>query len=76
MARTGDIGPYAVGNVRIVTARENLRERRPSSARGKLHSARILDMLRAGIPETAVALYFGVLPSTVASVKRLRRVSV
>lgn len=28
MARCGDTGPYAVGNVKIITAAENLRERR------------------------------------------------
>jgi hypothetical protein len=27
MARTGDTGPYAVGNVKIITVRDNLKER-------------------------------------------------
>ena len=32
MARFGDVGPYAVGNVKIITMLENRLERRPKSA--------------------------------------------
>lgn len=45
MARTGDVGPYAVGNVRICTVEENMSERKDSpegrASRNRLNSIKL-----------------------------------
>jgi hypothetical protein len=53
MSRIGDAGPYAVGNVRIITNSENSREQRPARApsfwRGKRLSEEHRARIRAGV---------------------------
>lgn len=49
MARLGDVGPYAVGNVKIVTAAENHKSKRLSAeARAKIGAASRGNQYRVG----------------------------
>jgi len=76
MARLGDTGPYAVGNVKIITARENRLERRElrgtENAASKLAAGcvgRVRDMLKAGCLQREIADYFGVTQTAISHIK-------
>lgn len=77
MARKGDAGPYAVGNVDIITAKENLNQR--VMPRGDKHAgskltsgdiARIRDLLICKCTHRSIAEYFGVVRTTIGAVAR------
>lgn len=78
MARNGDTGPYAAGNVRIATAADNLAERQ--MPRGENHQyarltagcvERVRDMLACGVPHQAIGDYFGVARTMIGRIARL-----
>lgn len=80
MARYGDTGPYAKGNVRIITSRENAIERGTTgkAALGEKHPfaklvdediPRIRDMLACGVPMTHIAKQFQVSVMVIMGIK-------
>lgn len=75
MARHGDVGPYAVGNIKIITARENRLERRkltPEESGSPLACAdveRVRDMLACGVKQRHIASHFGVHQTTISHIK-------
>lgn len=77
MARKGDVGPYAKGNVSIMTARDNLNEvempHGENHPRAKLTAgcvARVRDLLSFGCTQRAIANRFGVVRTTISAIAR------
>jgi hypothetical protein len=77
MGRKGDAGPYSVENVDIITATENLRQRKMLCGdlhpRSKLSSedvARVRDLLHCECTHQSIAEYIGVARTTVGAISR------
>jgi hypothetical protein len=77
MGRKGDTGPYSVDNVDIITATENLRQRKmlqgnlhPGSKLSSEDVARVRDLLHGDCTHRSIAEYLGVARTTIGAIAR------
>ena len=76
MARRGDVGPYSIENVRIITTEKNLAERKMPSGENaswsKLNTAQVIEIRKLDkiMPRRLIAKKFGIDRTSVSSICR------